>query len=607
MAPLHPRRNRVFLIGAALFLTVFSCWMLFASYRIGFYRDDNVVEFAPLIIEGVREIKQGRIPFHSHNLGGGGGIPIIGSTYPGILNPFTLLPGILLSHEPKLMTNVIASLHLALFALGGFLLARSMKGPLWACLVAGLSLGFSGCFAVRVGIWLSVMIPFAFIPWTLLGLHWILGGTTSRKIVSGNMVTGAAVFCLFYSGSPNAAFYGGILAIIYLILLLTESTLTARRVVVRLIPQALWFVSAITPLLLMGRKFLAGHGNTEAYEVNFGNLSVPLRAYMGLFFPPITSSWKWPRIDFGMSLSGLVLSCGLVPTWFTTISFLRYPLLICNCQTLIMIGGMALFVILMSPVSLGLSGMFSNAPVLKTFFFPFRAVAAFHVLVILLFVRVTRSVPFSPSLFSRCAMIGVCLAGSLLFFQHEYLMNSLRPGTPNWFCWANEEFGDRQELKKQTLDTLRGQEGHAITLAQPQEIGSHAPYMKKPRLFLHGNLGVEYRIRTVGHYLSSAPGTAYAMIGMSFRGIMENLEAIQDFLKASLQAPPKKELEWENGILPKDVNELAQKTYVGAAIVETQWDEAVNYFENSPAWREIERNSWVTVFVRKQCLNNSTR
>jgi hypothetical protein len=254
-------RVRLILFGIVLSLTVFLFWLRFSFEEVTFYRCDNVIEFAPLIIDGARQISEGVIPFRTNYLGGAGGIPLVVSTYPGILNPFTFIPGLFLNHNPEIMINVIAALHLALFALGGYALAVGMNAPLWVCLVAGISLGFSGCFAVYVSVWLSVFLPFTFIPWLLLGLLKIYDAESKRSLFLAHIMTSVSLFLLFYSGSPNAAFYGGLVAGIFLASLLIESGRPLTSFVVRLIPQALFFVAVIGPLLVGGAKYLAQHSH----------------------------------------------------------------------------------------------------------------------------------------------------------------------------------------------------------------------------------------------------------------------------------------------------------------------------------------------------------
>ena len=61
-----------------------------------------------------------------------------------MLYPLKLVPAMLLGHRPELMTNLIVSLHLALFALGGWFLATTVRAPVWAGVVAAFSFGFCG-------------------------------------------------------------------------------------------------------------------------------------------------------------------------------------------------------------------------------------------------------------------------------------------------------------------------------------------------------------------------------------------------------------------------------------------------------------------------------
>ena len=94
----------------------------------------------------------------------------------------------------------------------------------------------------------------------------------------------------------------------------------------------------------------------------------------------------------------------------------------------------------------------------------------------------------------------------------------------------------------------------------------------------------------------------YLELGMGSEGLIHDLKPVKRFLEEGLQSPPATEAEilWENGIAPRDLNELAAKTYVGGAIVETAWGEAMKYFVESPRWKAVASNPWATVFVRNR-------
>ena len=47
-----------------------------------------------------------------------------------------------------------------------------------------------------------------------------------------------------------------------------------------------------------------------------------------------------------------------------------------------------------------------------------------------------------------------------------------------------------------------------------------------------------------------------------------------------------------------DVKEMAEKTYVGAVIVETSFKQPMDYFSSSPQWRLLESLPHASVFLR---------
>ena len=123
------------------------------------------------------------------------------------------------------------------------------------------------------------------------------------------------------------------------------------------------------------------------------------------------------------------------------------------------------------------------------------------------------------------------------------------------------------------------------------------PYFSKPRLFLHGNLGAQYSVRTVGGYLFGQAYKACNEAGMDYRGRFVNWPRAK-FLLASRKEPTVERLEWESGIGPNSVAELAEKTYIGAVIVEAAWEEPMSFFRQSTEWKLLDENQWAAVFVR---------
>ncbi|MFH0824041.1 MAG: hypothetical protein V2B18_14925, partial [Pseudomonadota bacterium] len=147
-------RFKEFATDSAVFAGVFAFCLFFAFDFRSFYLDDNVVVTSPLLADAARQVLSGALPLRTEYLGGGGGAPMASVLQPGVLNPFGLIPAMLLYHDPELMVNVIVSIHLALFALGGRALGAALSAPAWAGLVAAFSLGFSGYMWVWAATWM---------------------------------------------------------------------------------------------------------------------------------------------------------------------------------------------------------------------------------------------------------------------------------------------------------------------------------------------------------------------------------------------------------------------------------------------------------------------
>ncbi len=57
---------------------------------------------------------------------------------------------------------------------------------------------------------------------------------------------------------------------------------------------------------------------------------------------------------------------------------------------------------------------------------------------------------------------------------------------------------------------------------------------------------------------------------------------------------------WNNGIGPESLSELAAKTYVGGMVVEPSLAEPMAYFANSPEWELAGSKQSAAVFVRRK-------
>ena len=334
-----------FLAGLILFFVVFAFWMTFSSFCVSFYRDDNVIFSGPLLIEAARQVKNGHLPLWTFLVGGGGGTPLLTVMQPGALNVLTLVPALFLESQPQTMTNVIVSLHLGLFAWGGWYLATVLRAPVWACLVAALSLGFSGCMTIQTGAWIAIFMPYAFLPWMLGGLIRLSEAQSRRDILVAHAVTGWATLSMFWSGAPTAGFYSFLPACCCLAYVLVGRWDKWKTLIIRGLPQVILFLVAVAPLLWKAKAVYDYYGR-EHSPLKWIELSVPLQAYLGLFIPQTYSLWQ--HVGTMQLFTNVYLLCGAVPAWFVAFGVYQKPSVLKLPKILCLLVGLVLFVPIMS-------------------------------------------------------------------------------------------------------------------------------------------------------------------------------------------------------------------------------------------------------------------
>ena len=160
-----------------------------------------------------------------------------------------------------------------------------------------------------------------------------------------------------------------------------------------------------------------------------------------------------------------------------------------------------------------------------------------HILIVILFAYLTSIVPMNWSVFLKCSVVIICLTISMVMFENE--VSFVKPArgqvVSSWYA-INTYFQSRSEWSSDTIAKLR-KSGYVINLGQELSHVPNVPHMK-PRLFLYGNLGLEYQIRTVHHYLTSMPAVGYRELGMEPVGVIRDLRAVRELLERGLQSPP---------------------------------------------------------------------
>lgn len=579
--------------GLCVFFGLFVFALVVSNWMRTFYQDDNVVELAPLIIDASRQVMEGRIPFFTWYVGGGGGSPILYNLQTGVLNPFTMIPAILFRGDAPLMINAIVSLHLGLFAAGGWFLARALNAPPWAAAVSGLSLGFSGYCWIHGATWMHLVIPFAFLPWLLLGIRGLAHATTLRGVVLWEIVTAASVYCLFWSGAPSPALYSAIVTLFFVGALVAHQPQTFRRLALRLVPQAIFFLVAIAPLLWHAWQVFAYYGRTPDPVIDYSTYCVPGQGYLGLLFPASYALWTFPFVPLtSLILTNVLVSAGIVPAWYILVQTCRYPSLIKDRRIAIYLGGLLLFVVVLSPPLFGLGTILCDVPVFNAFRFPYRALPAFHVLLITLFAVVVarREIPHRSTV--QALLVLVCIAGSVAALAYEYKL-SQEQGTVRSWARIAPRFGQTSQWDEQTLDRLR-RSGYVLSVCRRK------PYFARFRYYFHGNLGAQYKVHTVGNYILWPPGPAGKEAGINYRGRVVIWPRARQLVVRSSPEPLHGPITWDNGIGPKNLEEFARKTYIGAAIVEKQWKEPMEFFTNSPDWHPMTEKHGSVIFQRSR-------
>jgi hypothetical protein len=583
-----------FLIGLLIFLFIFVFSISYSSFFRDFYCDDNVVDMGPMIVEAARRLASGDIPFRSIYVGGGGGSPIIAQIKPGVLSPFVLLPALVFRDNPELMTNVIVSLHLAIFAAGGWFLACCFGVSRWAGFVSAFSLGFLGFNWLWGPNWMAMTNPYSFLPWLLGGLMKLADAQTFRQNLAYQVLTACVVYCLFVTGCPNPAFYGFFVLLFVLGPWIAGEPGRLQRLLKRLVLQFVFFGVVIFPLLFKSWEIYRFYGRLGSEE-QWVQCSVPFQAYLGLLFPDTYSLWTLFR-SVRWLLSNNLLFTGIVPAWWIAIFLIRKPRVVLQPMIGIQLAGILCFMVLMSPESFGLADFFSRTTLLNYFRYPMRALPAFQVALICLFLTMVRLVPTKITGPFLTLLPLLVLVFSIQMLNRELTAYTSRKSPTSWYRVV-AEFKDQESWKISTLEVLRTS-GFVLTLCRDAPPLVRQLYFDKPRLFFHGNLGAQYQVRTVGSYMMFQACKACQEAGMDYRGRFIDWPRAENLIKTSTAQPLAGPVEWASGIAPESVAELAEKTYIGAVIVEATWPEPLAFFRHSDDWRLLDENQWAAVFTR---------
>ena len=545
----------------------------------------------PLFVTVAQNLLHLRTLGHTYLLGGGGGA-FISLALIGMYDPLVTLPAILFRHDPQLMMNIILSLHVALFSLGGWFMASALKAPAWARLTAAISLCFSGFFFVWGGNWSSVVIPYTFLPWAIGSIIGLLDSAGRRQLLLYEIILGASMLGLFMTGLPFAAYFGAFAILSVVSSVLVKDSKVLKKLIWRLIPQFLLFVAVVVPFLIGQRElyeYLGPRNNAPFHWVLF---TVPLQAYLGLLLPNTYSIWQGPFYPSGIPISNILMMCGIVPAWYLLFALIRSPREFVQKPMIPILVGLGAFVILLSPNAFDLQEFFSKLPVVNAFRWPFRGLPAFHTLFVFLFLVVASESRNAIKPNREILIPVLCALTCLISLALELDLASARSPVRSWYH-AAPRLADSETWSRPSLDVLK-KSGYVINACR-----SEAFFHMKPRIFMYGNMGAEYGIPTVHLYAAPRP-RAYAPLGMSIKGCITNLDAVKQMVEKGPQKPLSRPAKWDLAFGPKNFDEIVAKTYVGAAIVENGYKAALEYFVNSGQWQVLEKRAMATAFVRKQ-------
>jgi hypothetical protein len=321
---------------------------------------------------------------------------------------------------------------------------------------------------------------------------------------------------------------------------------------------------------------------------------VPPQGYAGLWVPWTYAFWRGPFYPNGSPFTNLIMMCGLVPVWYLTIMLARAPKLFAAKYAAILLGCLGLFVVIMSPDAFGLAGVFAAMPVISAFRWPFRAIPAFQMVLMLLFAVIVVRHAWQPSAIARRLLFVACIGGSLAGYARD-LEKFTNPGpSVSWYAGA-PLLADPEAWSEPSLQVLRDAGYIANVCANDSII--HA----KPRLFFYGTMAAEYDVRTV-HLYAVPPFKAYAPLGSTIKGCLQHWDGVRWMLEHGPPAMPQQEMAWDDPRGPLTFEEIVAKTYVGAVVVDLAVEPAVEYFDRSPAWQLLERHERAALYVRRSVV-----
>ncbi|MBM4319954.1 MAG: hypothetical protein FJ125_08320 [Deltaproteobacteria bacterium] len=287
-----------------------------------------------------------------------------------------------------------------------------------------------------------------------------------------------------------------------------------------------------------------------------------------------------------------MLTIGIVPPWYLLITLIRKPRLLARPKILLLLIGLLLMVVVLSPGAFGLQGFFAAIPLLNAFRWPFRAIPAFHLLLLVLFLCVVVEEKAAPGRLARLLLLVTCVGGSLVSIGHDLALAAEPSRVASWYR-AAPMLDDPESWSPPAMERLR-KAGFVANVC-----GHDGRIHMKPRLFFYGNMGAMFGVRTL-HLYAVPPFKAYAELDMSIKGCCKRWEGVKKLIEQGPQAPLQGEVSWADPRGPLSFAEVVAKTYIGAVVVDVLNDEAMRYFTSTEGWELVEARATASAFVRRK-------
>ncbi len=272
------QERKYLLLGLAIVVILF----LFMEYQhpYTFLKDDNLNQFLPVVLEGMKQLEQRSLPVWNPYQYTGTPLLEIG-TYA------VLYPGTWISYAiARMLGNTFATfeifalMHLLLGYLMMFVLVKRKVSAKVACLSA-LSFVFSGYILIAARNWYYVLPSAVFLPTIFYLLHRANEEDNLKLWIYLGIVRGM----YFYGGNAQYVAYTALFEIVYLLLLAKREYKNSLEVLEKFGVSVLITAIIVAPLALaqLGIAQLSSRGDHSPLDYLLTTASHPLDTLLGQF------------------------------------------------------------------------------------------------------------------------------------------------------------------------------------------------------------------------------------------------------------------------------------------------------------------------------------